>query len=282
MTRLESIDRQLPPRAREAPQALEWLDKARTELTDCERELAGGDRQAAYQSGCNAIGPMEQYMRLRWEQAATTQNSTATSPLIATFDTLPAHWRLVDQLRLGRPSPNLLPAGDCENVGAMHESGWVTGAHPLASVACSIELSPVVSHSGHSSLHLQVKPAVPAEPPSSIETPPVWITSAPVMVRRGDIVILRGWIRVPTAITGSVDGLMILDSIGGEALAERAVKTPGWREFVLYRIATHDGPVRITFALTGLGNAWIDDVSIQTLVRPAAQVPMAVQLGPPR
>ena len=71
---------------------------------------------------------------------------------------------------------------------------------------------------------------------------------------------------------------MILDSIGGEALAERALKTPGWREVVLYRIAAQDGPVWITFALTGLGDAWIDDVTIQTISPAGAnQIPLAAR-----
>ncbi len=281
MARLDAIDRQLPPRPSQAPQAADWLAKAHTEMADADKSLAAGDRPGAYYAARRAIGPMEQYKRLRWEQAATTQNSAVVSPLIAAYDTLPAHWQLVDQLRLGQPSLNLLPAGDCENLDAMRQAGWQTFAHPQASVASRVELSSVVSHSGHSSLHMQVVPANLKEPPTQVETPPIWVTSAPINVRRGDIAVMRGWVRVPVAITGSVDGLMILDSIGGEAMAERALKTPGWREFFLYRVAPSDGPVWITFALTGLGNAWIDDVTIQTISpRTAAPARMPVLIQP--
>jgi hypothetical protein len=273
---LESIDHQLPPRPKEAPQVADWLAKARTSLADADKALAAGDRPLAYMSARKAMGPLEQLKRLRWEQAATTQTSPVVSPLIATFDTLPAHWRFVDQLRVGRPNLNQLAAGDCENLDAMLQSGWRHYEHPLAGLTSIVELSPTVSHSGHSSMHIKVKPANPLEPPTLVETPPVWVTTAQVAARRGEIVAMRAWIRVPVAITGSVDGLMILDSIGGEALAERALKTPGWREVVLYRIAAQDGPVWITFAMTGLGDAWIDDVSIQTIGPPTAnQIPLA-------
>jgi hypothetical protein len=268
---LESVDRQLPPRPREAPQAIEWLAKAHTALADADKALAAGDRPLAYLSARKAIGPMEQYKRLRWEQAATTQNSPVVSPLIATFDTLPTHWRFVDRLSAGRPGSNELPTGTCENLDAMMQSGWRHFEHPQPTLTSKVELSPTVSHSGHSSLHIQVKPANPLEPPTLVETPPVWVTTAPVAARRGEIVAMRAWIRVPLAITGSIDGLMIRDSIGGEALAERALKTPGWREIVLYRIAAQDDPVWITFALTGLGDAWIDDVTIQKIGPPAVQ-----------
>ena len=278
LAELESVDRRLPPRPKEAPQAVEWLAKARTALADADTAMAANDRPLAYLSARKAMGPMEQYKRLRWEQAATTQTSPVVSPLIATFDTLPAHWRFVDQLRVGRPGSNLLPTGDCESLDAMLQSGWRHFEHPQTGLVSRVELSPTVSHSGHFSLHLQVKPANPLEPPTLVETPPVWVTTAPVAARRGEIIVMRGWIRVPTPITGSVDGLMILDSIGGEALAERALKTPGWRELVLYRIAAQDGPVWLTFALTGLGDAWIDDVTIQKIGPPAAnQIPAPVQ-----
>jgi hypothetical protein len=77
---------------------------------------------------------------------------------------------------------------------------------------------------------------------------------------------------VSSPITGSVDGLMIYDSLGGEALAERIGKTVGWKQFALYRVAPQTGVMNVTFALSGLGEAWIDDVAVQILDAPAAGV----------
>ena len=90
---------------------------------------------------------------------------------------------------------------------------------------------------------------------------------------------------------------MIIDSIGGEALAERIGPTPGWKnvdrqrqglkplpvkpdkqdqdpaddwkEFSIYRVAPQDGPLSVTFALCGLGEVWLDDVAIQPVERGA-------------
>jgi len=59
--------------------------------------------------------------------------------------------------------------------------------------------------------------------------------------------------------------LMIFDSFGGSQLAERIHQTNGWREFTLYRAAPRSGDLTVTFAMTGLGEAWLDDVSISTL-----------------
>jgi len=97
--------------------------------------------------------------------------------------------------------------------------------------------------------------------------PPVWITSPAVSVEAGELVCIHAWVHIPAAITASVDGLMILDSLTGEALAERIGQTAGWQQLALYRIAPRSGPMTVTFALTGLGEAHLDDVMIQPLIR---------------
>jgi len=63
---------------------------------------------------------------------------------------------------------------------------------------------------------------------------------------------------------------LIVDSLSGEALADRIVKTDGWRQFALYRVAPQSGAMCVTFALTGLGEARLDDVAIEVLQGPAA------------
>ncbi len=90
----------------------------------------------------------------------------------------------------------------------------------------------------------------------------------------------------PQRIAGSVDGLLIVDSLGGEPLAERIMQTKGWQEFSLYRAAPHSGPMTVTFALTGLGEAFLDDITIQPIDRPAAATAtmpagMTMQTAPP-
>ena len=73
-----------------------------------------------------------------------------------------------------------------------------------------------------------------------------------------------------TAITGSTDGLLIVDSLSGECLADRVGRTKGWRQFVLYRVAPQSGAMCVTFALSGRGEARLDDVAIQVAEGPAA------------
>jgi hypothetical protein len=98
-----------------------------------------------------------------------------------------------------------------------------------------------------------------------LESPPVWITAPPLAVNAGQVLLIHGWVQTPQPITASVDGLLIVDSLGGEPLAQRVRGTSGWQEFGLYRVAPQSGTLTVTFALTGLGEAWLDDVTIQTI-----------------
>jgi hypothetical protein len=62
---------------------------------------------------------------------------------------------------------------------------------------------------------------------------------------------------------------LIVDSLTGEALADRIGKTKGWQQFALYRVAPQSGTICVTFALPGLGEVRLDDVFIQTVEGPA-------------
>jgi len=78
--------------------------------------------------------------------------------------------------------------------------------------------------------------------------------------------------------------LMVFDSLGGPALAERVGPTKTWRRLVLYRIMppdVADEPLTVTFALTGLGAAEIDEVSIKPLERAGAGIVAVPAVGPP-
>jgi hypothetical protein len=97
---------------------------------------------------------------------------------------------------------------------------------------------------------------------------PVMFMSPAVSVDAGQIICIHGWVNVPTPINGNVDGLMVIDSISRESMADRIHQTNGWQEFAMYRVAPQSGNVSVIFALCGLGEAWIDDVTIQVVQHP--------------
>ena len=167
--------------------------------------------------------------------------------------------------------PNSLAGGDFENLSLIQSSGWKNVASNAPDLETGVELSLQSPRSGRSALRLKCWPTNSDQAPLVIESPPILITSAPVPVQRGQIVRVHGWARVPAPIQGSMDGLLIYDSITGLELAERIQASADWREFSLYRAATRDGAFRVTAALSGMGEAWLDDVTVNLLGMPGSQ-----------
>ena len=116
--------------------------------------------------------------------------------------------------------------------------------------------------SGLRSLHLRVERS-DATSPEHLEASAVWVHSPPVVVEAGEVVKIHGWIRIPEAITGGVDGLLIFDSLGGPALAQHLGRTSGWQEFTMVRAAATARSVNLTIALAGFGDVWLDDITIR-------------------
>ena len=177
---------------------------------------------------------------------------------------------MLDRLRVANLGPNRIDGGDFEDMGTMLRAGWRYILHPLPTVQTSVDPAPQAAHSGRLGMRLAVTPVKPDDPPAVVENPPILFTSPSVQVEAGQIVCIHGWVRVPNEITASTDGLLVVDSLSGEALADRIGKTNGWRQFALYRVAPQPGPMCVTFALSGIGEAWLDDVAIQVIEAPAA------------
>jgi hypothetical protein len=250
--------------------AAQWLDTARKEMQNSDRLLAANDAPGSARSAQRAMRALRLVERGCWDATVKNLSSPVTSPATVSFDTLPMHWRLVDRLRTCQFGPNRIAGGDFEDIDTMTRAGWRYIQHGSASVRTAVDLAPDSARSGLLGLRLIATAEDPAHPPAVVEAPPILFTSPSVQVEAGQIVCIYGWVRIPKPITCSTDGLLIVDSLTGEALADRIGKTKGWRQFSLYRIAPQSGAMCVTFALSGLGEARLDDVVIQVVEGPAA------------
>lgn len=286
LMRATEVDRQLAAGIPPAAQAGARLEAARKSLAECDRLIGEKKFPAAYREALRATRPLRMLERLYWDTSVRRLASPVSSPLALTFGTLVEHERWMSAASSATWLPLNIRQGEFENLQGMQQAGWRHFQHTDRLVNTSAQLSADDPHGGRYSLLLRAAPANPKAPPALIETPPLWITSPAVAVESGQTVRIRGWARVRQAITGSVDGLLILDSLSGEALAERIDRTEGWKEFTLYRAAPVTGRLAVTFALTGLGEAWIDDVRVelQSDAAPVATpaVPSAPVPGAPR
>lgn len=262
---VQQVAGQLARRRAPAGQPAAWLDAAQTALRQCDGHLAAKDCRAAYLGAQRAMRSLRLVERAYWEAATRGLGSPVGVPPAVSFDTLPWHGELVDRITSSQPGLNRLPGGDFEDLHALLDDGWQHRRYPSADLETTAELVAGAAHSGTAGLRLTVGAEDPQNPPAMVETPPVWVTTPALPIKAGQLVCIQGWVQIPTAVTGSVDGLMILDSLTGETLALRIRQTSGWQQFTLYRLAPESGRMSVTFALTGLGEAWIDDVAIYGL-----------------
>lgn len=253
---------QIPP----IPQATTWLTMAEKELQTADQLLLTRDDTSAYLQADRAMRPLRLLERTAWE-AAIGRSSPLSSPAAVSFATLPWQPMLVRGWNASPPGPNQLPGGDFEQPALVFQTGWQHVQHVLPGIQTAADLTHVAAHAGNFGLRLTAKMSQPDQPALLVESPPIWIVSPPVNVEAGQWVCIQGWVNIPEPITGSVDGLLVLDSLSGEALAQRLNQTKGWQQFAVYRIAPQRGSMTITLALSGLGEARIDDLTVRPVGR---------------
>ena len=195
--------------------------------------------------------------------------SKTSSPLTAHCSLIPLHWELTRQLDSQDWNPNGLTGGDFENLPQMMHGGWRNQRLDNPNIRTKVELNEKAAFAGQYGLRLHAGSQTRLG--RSIDTIPLWISTPRIPVRGNQLVRIHGWINIPTVIKGNPDGLKIIDSLGGEAMTERIPVTHGWQEFTLYRATGSDRDFQITFALTGLGEAMIDEVTVRTVDMPQPQ-----------
>jgi hypothetical protein len=267
------IDRQLTELGHPLASAAAWLREAHANLEQARRLLETNDLENSHALAAKAEHLLARVRRGHWEQTAGAFPSPAASPCVAQFTTLPLHWAVAERIRAGQFGPNVQAAGDMESLELMLRAGWQQQRPPMDGVATDVSLSLADPRSGRSALRLQAWSSDPQRAPPALERPCVWVTSSPVPIRQGQMVRIHGWVNVPRQRGWTSEGLVVSDSIGGPELGDRIRLTQGWREFTLYRAANQSGDLTITFALAGLGEASIDDLSVSLLdpepIRPA-------------
>jgi hypothetical protein len=236
-------------------------DAAEAAVADPATAIAGLSRSAAIAG---------QVQRLAWERGVLATGSMVASPLSTSDATLAEHWRFIEALGSTMPGAELLAGGDMERIDDLGSAGWRHFALAQETLQTTVDIDRAQPAAGTGCLSLRAEPTTAAEAPVVVETPPVWVTTPAVRAPAGKLLEIQARVWVPKPIKGSVDGLLVFDSLGGPALAERVGVTPSWRRLVLYRIVPDtaaEEPLTVTFALTGMGEARIDDVSIRVLER---------------
>lgn len=243
--------------------------------------LVGSDPVAAAEHFSNAHAIAGQIERLAWERGVMATGSMVADALATSDATLAEHWNFVEAIARAAAGPERLAGGGMDRIDDLAQSGWRHFALEHDHIRSGVEISRQQPAGGTGALRLMAAAASKENPVTVVETPPVWITTPEVEVPSGKLLRIEADVLVPKDIVGSVDGLLVFDSLGGPAMAERVGPSKNWRRLVLYRMTGRESasgvPVVVTFALTGLGEAKIDNVSMRIMERAAPGSVPAVQ-----
>jgi hypothetical protein len=256
-----------------------YLDRsiaaASAEIRQANSLLAAGNIEAAYQRAAAARHILT--AAIMQQRLNTAEGPPLNSiPFATAPDALVAQAEFEKSLASLRGGDNQLAGGDFEDLGQLRHLGWKHIDDPLEGVETRVELSGRGPKEGRYSLELSAA-AVPAgfhevvAAPEIVARPPVWITSPPIRATAGQVLEISGWVRVPQPITSSIEGLQIVDSLGGPELALRVRATDDWQPFRMIRGVPDTTDTTVTIALTGLGSACVDGVMVRALAQPSVK-----------
>ncbi len=209
--------------------------------------------------------------RAYWNDAAREfKRPVVASPFLVSFQTLPEHWELIRRLgRTGSSGRSLLPSGDFESFEELTAGGLQHRRATLEGFDVNAEYHNRGRSKGHC-LRLVAMPRRNQETPLVMPETPVSITTPGARVEPGQVVYVSFWVKIPNKIVGSLDGVLLHDSIGGR---DRALRLPGaipnWLQFQFLREVRESTDLTLTCELTGLGEVLLDDVEVIAFDPPA-------------
>lgn len=266
------------------------IKSTRREIGLCEDLFERGDYTHAYLQAERATRGLRNVERQMWVDAVRADVNRSMLPVSTCFSAIPFYISTFNSFREAEMRPNHLLFGDFEcAVDAWLGVGWKLEIHQSERYQSDIGLKSQANFLGDHSrtgspgkvcLRLSLQKLNPEGNTPPIETAPVWITTPAIPISSGELICVSGWIRIPQTIEGSVDGLMIRDSIGGDPLALRFRRTEDWQEFAFYRYAPSDGLFETKFLLSGIGEVFLDDISINPIILGTMSRPVPVPAEP--
>ncbi|GIW79060.1 MAG: hypothetical protein KatS3mg105_0867 [Gemmatales bacterium] len=286
--KVSRIDVELARMGHTLPDGAVLMADARRRLELCKRYWSNGNYREAYAEAERATRPLRIAMRAHWEEAIRGLSSPVSSPYAVSFFTLPQHWRFMQELRSCAVGPNVLPNGDFELAPDRVPRAWTPQETTLDDVEMRADRVAESAKKGRQCLRLRITPknqqkadGKPVPPPAALERTFLAINSPAVRLAPGTLVRITGWLRIPKPIAASVDGALFYDSAGGEPLGVRVHRAIPWRRITLYRRVPASGQINVTLALTGIGEAYFDDIRIEPLTptTTASRQPQAVPVS---
>jgi hypothetical protein len=265
--RVAEVHEQLAALAPPNPIAANALAAANRSVETAAEELRAGRFDEARQASQKVLELTRHVQRSCWNDAVEKLSSPVASPHAICFQTLPDHWRLMNRLKENPPaSENLLPSGDFEDENAVAAQWQFQSPHAKGDTGISAEIGMIRDGAveGRYGLQMLARPSR-GQRGVVVDEPVITGLSPAITVYAGQIVCISGRVFVQESLVGSVDGLMVYDSLNGSAGAHRfrrASPSGQWERFEMFREVKQSGDFQVIFELRGLGDVRIDDIQV--------------------
>ncbi|MEZ6063316.1 MAG: DUF4398 domain-containing protein [Planctomycetaceae bacterium] len=254
---------------RAEPNAASLLRQAAGRLDQADQALAQNDARTAERFAQEAARQLRFVQQQYWRSAVKDLPSPTASPHTVAFSSLPDHWRMLDQISAANhEADELLPSGSFDNLRMIEDAGWKRPALPDPTDYRSA--ADVVNDAGGSQPFLRMLAWKPSNEPGNSQPKPSLLVMPPAVdVTAGDVLEIRGRIRTGRRLRPETpQPLMIFDNELGPEFAVRPKPGPSWQTFRMFRQASQDGQLQISFVLYGSGEVHLDDVSISRVSGP--------------
>ena len=190
----------------------------------------------------------------------------ASAPLVA-FNTLPQHYVWVNTMKNGYFGRNLIPSGSFDDTAALADSGWTNQSYEYEGVVSKVATVPNDPQGKRRILKMSVDPREDIKLDTLspfLDFPAAAIRSPSIAVKAGQFLKISVFVQRPTGTPQGAGGVIIRDSIGGEALQfSSSAAFPSLTRIVLYRRAPADGEMSVLLGLAGYGDAYFDELTVQ-------------------
>ncbi len=240
------------------------LKRAQNLSNQAEAALSSQNYHAARTHAQDSMQMLRILQRSQWNEATRALSSALMSPYTVSYNTLPDHWKLIEQI--GRSAKNIesnkLRSGDFEDIDTMKVERWVHQPNSIGGIEAFAELYPKDKKSGEFSLRLLAAPLKQTQYSIDLEDFLVKVKTPPIDVRSGQLVHITGWIKIASPIRGTQQGFTLTDSIMGPSGALHWKEKTDWRKFDIIREVPQSENLILTMSLNGLGSVLLDDLRI--------------------
>jgi hypothetical protein len=248
------------------------------------RHLMFAQWSKAFENVVKAVGPPEikrdpqkrgrmsnkEHMEIEYAKRNRTPYlmSPVLCPPLVSYPTLPqydywVHW-------MSKPfGHNRVPSGNFEDRAALETAGWINSSYEHDGITAKVMNTVDPKDKNNHILKMRVLPTEKQRIDKFVphfEFPAAAIRSPAIRMEPDELFRISVMVTRPLPSVAGSGGIIVSDSIGGEALQYRSsasITKPS--KIILYRRAPSHGVFTVTLGLAGFGEATFDDFRVETV-----------------